>query len=176
MHRNFTAIALALLVLAGCSDAAEDQTEVNDPRDAGIATPVTDPEIEAALDAEMMEGAWGTKEERGLHYAFFGPPETDARISLVCDPATRELSIGFPDEATTPQTYRLAGGGDVLELVLESDGSEVLPYLEGSVDPANPVITAFARGPESVVITYPGGVAERVPSDPAVASVLEACS
>ena len=175
-----TAAVICAIAAAPCLAACGEAEDPSPPVGSVEATPspssTLDSTVEAALDAEVMEGNWFVKQERGLELALFGPPETDSRITLSCDPDTGDLTIGFVGDAAEPQTYRIAGGDDVLSISARSDGNEVLPYVEATIDATDPAITALAKAPEGVVITYPDGTAWRVPTDPKIAPVLEACS
>ena len=126
--------------------------------------------------AGPMAGEWFVKTERSLEFAMFGAPETDPVIALTCDPATRELVFALSDDRRGTHRFTLSSGNSSLSFDLVGDDNAVLPYLESTVDPAHAAVTAMARSGQSATLAYPDGTSVVIPSDPAIAPVLEACS
>lgn len=170
--RAVLAIASAGSLLAACSSSAEDEAT---PEDVTAPVLATDPIGEAPDGSALAEGEWFIEEDAAGASARFGPPASEAILSLVCDASTQTLSLTRAGEAEEMQTYVLEAGGTAARVDMTPTGGE-LPMLRAEFNPGMAIFREFAESGNFITVAAPDGGLLRLPAAPGIARVIEACS
>ncbi|HEY6816123.1 MAG TPA: hypothetical protein VI168_11330 [Croceibacterium sp.] len=161
--------AIAALVLAGCSQQAEDETSATPtPALTTEALPTT-----AADGTPLTLGEWLIEETGGGASATFRETGGANALALVCDRANRALSLTRAGGAAVPQRYRLTIGAQKADVLLAPGGGL---GLTAQVDQTQPIFAAFADPAAVIEVTGPGTPPLRVPGHAGIGRVLTACA
>jgi len=174
--RQAATLLPACALIAACSSSEEP--DASGPTPEPTLTP--NPVMTAAPDGSAMTpGEWLIEENGDGAQARFGPVGGEARFAMVCDRATRTLTVTQAGDAATgtegEQTYILEAGGRQARLDMTPTGGEP-PMLRAAIDRTQPVFQGFAQLGSAISITSPGGEVLRMPGAPGISRVIEACS
>jgi hypothetical protein len=162
-------IALALWVLAACSQQGDDETTAPTP----TPTLTTQALPTAASDGTpLATGEWLVEETAAGARATFREQGGGNALVLACDRASRALTLSRAGSATDPQRFRISIGAQKADVIL-APGSEL--GLTAQVDRAQPIFAAFADPAAIIDIAGPGASPLRLPGHPGISRVLAAC-
>lgn len=164
--------ALPLLVaataLAACSQAED-----------GSAAPTPTPTLTtqalptAAPDGTPLAiGEWLVEEYAGGASATFREQGGTNALVLVCDRASRALSLSRAGSATMPQRFRITIGAQKADVMLAPGGAV---GLTATVDGTQPIFAAFADPAAVIEVTGPAAPTLRLPGHPGISRVFAAC-
>ena len=177
---KYLALSLVALALAGCGDTApaeqvREESAAAEPVPERIAeaSPNVTPEG-ASSSAEIAEGQWFAKSERGSGMAMFGAPYSEAQFSIRCEGDAlvfgRSALIASGDAA-----MRVTTGGTSKRLAAQAQ-EDPLPVVTGRLPASDEFAGILARTTEPIGIAVgDGGEIFQVPSSPAFRGVVADC-
>lgn len=161
-------LLLAATALAACSQA-EDEAAAPTP----TPTLTTQALPTAAPDGTPLAlGEWLVEESAGGASATFREQGGVNALVLVCDRASRALSLGRAGTAAQPQRFRITIGAQKADVMLAPGG---VAGLTAAVDGKQPIFAAFADAAAVIEVTGPGAPALRLPGHPGISRVFAAC-
>lgn len=171
MIRSHHPIAFALIggaaLLAGCNQAPEDAAPT-----PALTTPA--PRTADAAGNPLNAGSWSIGENANGASAVFVSPEGEPLFRMVCRRADRALMLTRSGVTAQLTTYRVAAGGMVADVEMTPTGAA--GEVEAVIDPAQPILAAFADPAATIRISAEGAPELHLPSQTGTSRVVQACS
>ena len=177
---KYLALSLIALALAGCGDTApaeqvREESAAVEPVPERIAEASPNAPTEGASgSAEVAEGQWFAKSERGSGMAMFGAPYSEAQFSIRCEGD----ALVFGRSAQLPAgraEMQLTAGGTTRQLSATAQ-EDPLPLVTASLPASDAFAGVLAGTTEPIgIVVGEGGEMFRVPSSPAFRQVAADC-
>ena len=166
-------LALPLLFgasLAACAQQAEDQAAAPTPTPSLTTQALP---TQAADGTPLAAGEWLVEETgNGASARFREQGGADALV-LVCDRASRALSLSRTGTSAQPQRFRITVGAQKADVLMAPGGAL---GLTAQVDGTQPIFAAFADPAAVIGLAGPGAGTLHLPGHPGISRVLAACA
>jgi len=167
--------ALALLggaaLLASCGQEPDDAV----PTPALTTSP---PRTTDAAGNPLTAGSWRIEETANGASAAFGTPAGDPLFRMVCRRADRAMILTRSGVEPKAATYRVEVGGLAADVAMSpaAPGAGGVGEIEAVVDPAQPIMAAFADPAATIRVSAPGVPELHLPTHTGTSRVVQACS
>lgn len=172
MIRSHHPTAFALIggaaLLAGCNQAPEDAAPT-----PALTTPA--PRTADAAGNPLNAGSWSIGENANGASAVFVSLEGEPLFRMVCRRADRALMLTRSGVPAQPATYRVEAGGMVADVEM-TPATTGTGEVEAVIDPAQPILAAFADPAATIRISAAGAPGLHLPSQTGTSRVVQACS
>ena len=174
MKTNLPAIAIALVLLAGCARSEEASLVQPDSKEGyNQVGKVGSPEAD---DREPAIGQWRASLQENVQALEFGPVGTEPLISLLCNGSRSVLLQRHGGAPAGPLPAMQIGKGERSERMAVSAGGGAIPMLRAEVPLPSPLADLLASGGEPLMVRLDDGPPLVLPPSPLIGDYLRSCT